>query len=599
MNLIYDEINNLKFDYPKLSLLKDEFVFSLVCQKYFYNDGNFYFSDYKESFTDGREDGGIDLITVDQKNGQDYLVLIQSKFIGELANSQDVIDIFTKMDQTIQNFKNARTAGYNKKLKKIYWDKYDSIENQPPNIELVVFLSAQLTSEMKNRINNELSNIEVLGTYECSVYTKDDIEAQINKYNSPKLYVTEDKVNIAKNDGVIKYGETGLLVNVSALSLRKLYDKYKDQGLFEQNFRYFVRNKKIDESINKSLTNKRNLFWFLNNGVIIGCKDFSIDGDNVKLYDFSIINGCQTVTLIGEYKGTNQGVDFVLPCKIVKPSDENQFDGFIGDIAEASNSQKPISERDLKANKPEQKKLQNILLKNEPKIYLQVKRGEFLVTSERKKQLETWQYLENDYYGQMILAFHLQMPGTARSGKRNLFSMNSVYDGVFKRNVEKASIVDTLKIYHHYLEYLDYQIQNDQFADINMESVATNGKLLIPSIVGFMIKEKRGLINTRKSNDSEKEWENEIVKDCLNDKGLFVEDLPDSYKEILFDLFTEIIGEVFSLYQTRENEEKTVSNFFKVDSKYWNIILKHIVIKFYLPKARMKFIKENYLTIFQ
>jgi hypothetical protein len=257
MSIINDEISELRLDYPKISSLSDHHIFSLICLKYFYNDGNFNYSDYKGSFTDGSDDGGIDLITVDQKNGQDFLVLIQSKFVNDLENSQDVIDIFTKMIQTVQNFKNARTAGYSKTLKRVYLNNYDSITNTPPNISFVTFLSVNVTDERKNQINNELSNMDELESFEYSVYFRQDIEAQINKYKSPKLFVKEDRVQIAKNDGHIKYGETGLLVNVYANSLRTLFDKYRDQGLFEQNFRYFIRNKKIDDGINKSLTKKR------------------------------------------------------------------------------------------------------------------------------------------------------------------------------------------------------------------------------------------------------------------------------------------------------------------------------------------------------
>lgn len=179
----------------------------------------------------------------------------------------------------------------------------------------------------------------------------------------------------------------------------------------------------------------------MNNGIIIGCKDFLLDGDNVKLYDFSIINGCQTTTLIGEYKEANEGHDFWLPCKIVKPSQEKQFETFISSIAESSNSQKPISDRDLKANKKEQKVLQVELQKEEPQVYFEIKRGEQIITPAKRKQLEAWQYIKNDLYGQQILSFHLQMPGTARSGKKKLFGDNSLYRAVFKRHFDKQGIV--------------------------------------------------------------------------------------------------------------------------------------------------------------
>jgi len=51
------------------------------------------------------------------------------------------------------------------------------------------------------------------------------------------------------------------------------------------------------------------------------------------------------------------------------------LDEFISEIAEASNSQKPISDRDLKSNRPEQRSLQKKLKESEPKIPERMARG--------------------------------------------------------------------------------------------------------------------------------------------------------------------------------------------------------------------------------
>ena len=90
----------------------------------------------------------------------------------------------------------------------------------------------------------------------------------------------------------------------------------------------------------------------MNNGIIIACEEFVIDGDNIKLYNFSIVNGCQTTTLLGKYSGRDEGKDFPIACKIIMPSAKSSEDfiKFISEIAEASNSQKAINDRDLKAN---------------------------------------------------------------------------------------------------------------------------------------------------------------------------------------------------------------------------------------------------------
>ena len=118
-----NEIKYLKDDLPKFKTLKDEDLFSLVCLKYFYYPDNFTYTSYKDSFVDGKNDGGIDLVVVDELDSYSTtLSLIQSKFVSSINNKQEIIDIFTKIQQTYENFINNKTARYNARLKRLLKD---------------------------------------------------------------------------------------------------------------------------------------------------------------------------------------------------------------------------------------------------------------------------------------------------------------------------------------------------------------------------------------------------------------------------------------------------------------------------------------------
>lgn len=279
--------------------LSDELLFGTICYKYFYNEGRFDVTDFRNSYTDGANDGGVDLIAVNEGDIYKSLVLIQSKNVKDFSSKDEIKDIFTKMAQTVKDFRNDKVGSYNKNLRRIYREKYDdAVEDENFSIELVLFINTNKSEEYRDEISLHLKKIEELEDFEVSIFYKNEVEQQIKNFENGQRYVREGKVDIYKEHGFIKNGDNGLLVNISALSVRNLYDKYRDEGLFEQNFRYFVRNKKIDDQINSSLKKKRDKFWFLNNGIIIGCKDFHLDGDNIKLEDFSIINGCQTTTIV-------------------------------------------------------------------------------------------------------------------------------------------------------------------------------------------------------------------------------------------------------------------------------------------------------------
>jgi hypothetical protein len=591
-NQLDKEIKHLKDEFPKLSELTDDALFSLLCLKYFYYPDSFSYTNYKECYVDGKSDGGIDLVVInDVDSYSTTLSLVQCKYVSDITNSQDIRDIFTKIEQTYQNFTNNKTSKYNPRLKRILKDKLDYIDDMDNLIEFVLFISVDIVKEKKEEIENSIKAISSLNDYLITIYYLEDIVEQIININEPQRFVPEDKVRINKHDGILKYGDFGMLVNVSSNSLKNLYDKYRNKGLFEQNFRYFVRNKKIDDKITDSLQKKRDDFWFLNNGIIISCKDFKPDGDNVKLYDFSIVNGCQTTTLIGEYKGKNEGDNFYLPCKIVKSksNQEDEFSRFMSEIAEASNSQKPISDRDLKANRPEQRNLQKELKEENPKIYLEIKRGE-----QQRKVIEPWQKIKNDELGQFILSYNLQQPGTARSGKRKIFSSDTTYRSVFLRKYSKANIVDLLKLKEYYINYVEKQLREDKFVDLEQESVARNGKFIVIALIGLFYKYKNKLISF-KGFSKEENWFEILEKDNMHER-IFADYNKDDFFIKLNGLFQLIIAELSNIYRIREKEEKNVSNFFKTDNKYQKIIIKHFIDTVFNNEYRMKEVND-YLEI--
>jgi hypothetical protein len=554
--------------------LSEDFIFGLVCYKYFYNSGKFDKSDLIDSYTDGKNDGGIDLVAVNEdKNGSKSLVLIQSKNISSTISKEDIKDIFTKIQGTVNSFKRNQIAKYNKNLQRIYLEKFDDAkDNSNFKYELVLFLGQDKSDHEKNKIRRHIADVEELKEFTVRIFYLNEIKQQIESIDQGPRFVKEGEIDIFKDHGTIKNGDNGLLVDASALSIRNLYAKYKDKGLFEQNFRYFVKYKKIDDPINNSLKNKRDHFWFLNNGIIIACKDFTEDGENIKLYDFSIVNGCQTTTLLGQYEGDNEGDNFPVPCKIVKPNnnnggDEDAFNEFISEIAEASNSQKPISDRDLKSNRREQRILQSLLKEDDPKVYMEIKRGSNIF---KKRGLEKWQKVKNDELGQLILSIILQQPGTARSSKKKIFSDQSTYASIFRRRPDKDTLVDLLQLSALFDEWRNNLVEG---FSTDHQNVAKNGKLCILAIIGLLVKHANGLIDV---NTHQENWRVEVSMDNLTGK-IFRVDRADNFTDSLNSIFNDILNMLTSLYNQQPNESfSSVTNFFKTDKTYYNIVVENV-----------------------
>lgn len=575
--LIKIEIEKIRQEAPETSTLSDDYIFGMVAYKYFFNQGQYFNIDFKNSHTDASNDGGIDLIAIEEDDSGKNLVLIQSKNLSTAPTRDDIMAMFMKMEQTVEEFKNSRVHTFNEKLKRIYQEKYSQCfdETQSGKIKLMIFLGISLTDQKKEDFNEFINNSEKLQNYEFEIVDESELVSAIKIFYDETPFVDEAKLSWYKDHGKLEYvtnsdgnHSTGIIVNISSTSLREIYDTKKEKGLFDQNFRGFVINKKIDDGVISSINSKPQDFWFLNNGIIIGCKDWIIDGNKIKLYEFSIINGCQTTTNIGKNKKGNP--EFPIVCKIIKPTNSatNEVkDAFIARVAESSNSQKKIEDRDLKSNQPEQKKLQSLLKNHIPTIRLEIKRGD------KKSGRSSEEKIKNDELGQLILSCLLQQPGTARSAKKKIFSDISTYNAIFKRNHSAQTLYDLIQLKKLVNKYLgDLQSSNPTAL-----AIARNGQFVLMASILFFLKYRRGKISSEilgLPKDS-KVFEKECQLDNI-DGPIFDQNRPDDFQIALKSVLSTLILDMASIIP----EVNTVSNFLKTDKSYIEIILDRFKNKF-------------------
>ncbi len=543
----------------------DEYLFTLHAVDLFYYKRNIGEIDIKNGFTDGPKDGGIDFIYSDDET----MYLIQGKSSQNLS-TDEIFNVFNKIVRTVKDFERENYNEYSKQLQSIYLNTYDNL-NSDKNISFVLFTNTKIDDDTKNSIINKCDESNDIGPYKIYIYDRDDIENIKIEENS---LITEDSIDIdlgEKNNNILQYGENGIIVNAKASSIKKLYDKYGKNGLFSYNIREYISQnisqKNVDNAINNTISKEPENFWFFNNGVTIGCENFRKDGNKIRLYNFSIINGAQTTTILGKSNLIKKANDFDIVCKIITTDDQD----FINRISEASNSQKPIKPRDLKANSFEQRRLQQKCEKNgDHSLAIEVKRG---VKPKNNKKVNPEYRVTNEYVGQLVLACLLQKPGPARSDKNSLFSSSTVYNDVFKHEYDCDTLYDLVKLAHIYDEYnkkyLSGEGKDDSEDALNKLSVIRNGKLFILAVVIFLYKKKIGVIE--KSDDKNLHGD--------NIDGLLISEYKgDDLEERLSELFDFIIGNIILPTYEYERVSKKItsfSNFFKTES-YYKAILKKL-----------------------
>ena len=543
--------------------ITDEYLFTLDAVNTFFYKKDIGQSTIKSQFVDGANDGGIDYIYT----SDDTMYLIQGKSTDSLSYN-DVCDVFNKIDRTVRKFEEKDMEDFSQILQSAYQNAYDSFDNEI-NIELVLFTNTVFDENVRKQIE-KFAKSDAMLNYKLSVYDLEDIKEKEAILSTNSELITEDKIFLWEHEGntsgCLEYGDNGIIVNVKASSLKKLYKKHKDKGLFSYNLREFVSQKTVDDGITATIKTDKDNFWFYNNGITIGCEDFRKNGNNIKLYNFSIINGAQTTSKIGDSPLVKEDNDFALVCKIVKSNEEDTLNNsFIAKISEASNSQKPIRPRDLKANSKEQRILQTEVANNgKHQLAIEIKRG---VKAPNFNKVEKWQKVSNEYIGQMILGPLLQYPGIARNSKTSIFS--SKYNKVFRAKHDYDTLYDLVRIgaiYDKYVEKTSADL-TDSKEDIEKLALMKNGKITIISLIIYIYKKRCEFIDDFTSPKFHDD----------NVKGLLITDYNgDDLEERLCNFFYFIIYNVNNVYNNNRTTYKitSYSNFFKSDT-YYELLCKH------------------------
>lgn len=539
--------------------LNNEFLFTIQMVDYFYYNKNIGEQDIRENFTDGNSDGGIDYIL----NKDDIMYLIQGK-TTETLSYDDIRNVFFKMDTTVKSFEKIKYDLYSEKLKSTYLNAYDEL-SENKNITLVLFTKTEFNDELRAKIDN-LKKEEFLINYNIEIYDGKDIELKKMTLSFDKEFIKQDAIKLSDAKNVLKYGENGIIVNIKASSLKKLYAKHSKNGLFSYNLREHISQKNVDSGIENTIKREKENFWFYNNGITIGCEDFLLDGYVLKLYNFSIINGAQTTTKIGESKLIDNEYDFDIVCKVVKAKRSlNDESDFIMKISEASNSQKPIKARDLKANAIEQKMLQKKCSENKNALAIEIKRG---VKPKNYNKVEKWQRVTNEYIGQLILSCLLQRPGSARSGKITIFTSEKLYNQIYKRKQDCDIIYDLVRIADKYEEFKNSYANDVSYVDLI--AACKNGKLITLAIIFYLYKRFNSIV--------ENCFDEKLNDDNIVNTKLTLNYKNDDYEKKLNDLFKFIIKKLSDIYEKKKEGLKltSYSNFFKTDKIYQEVILTEI-----------------------
>lgn len=560
LDIIQLKLDDLRKEYAVPVDMNDEKLFIILCEKYFYNDGTdrFDYGEAKSHIVDGANDGGVDSILNDSDGN---IIIIQSKFYKKVKlRKETIFEDIEKIIETIRSIESCSTHKIKDDLVQAYLRAKDNMFDES-NIRIVYCTSYNANQNEKKAIEKRIEEKFPNNYIEIKYAT--DIVDRIDCIDNAKESVDYGELCIDDSDNRLRYNDA-IIVNISAKSLWKLY-KSNQNGLLGMNLRYYVKSATVDNGIKNTIEREPEAFWYRNNGITIACEHWDVDGDKLKLWNFSIINGGQTTNRIAKY-GVES--DFYILCKVIKALGKTteEQEQFIVKIAEASNSQKPIKKEDLKANAPEQNKLKEALAR--AGVNYITKRG----SKKNKLYSEPYQEISMKGFGKLSISTRLRLPGTARNKGDAMFSPANY--GFIYRNTNAPLMADFLRI-EYYSDQFIKEIRRNETMDPKLKKVVSLSQTHILACTSFLCELCRGVIQPNEiapmlgSSEDLKDFfrKTKNTNATVVNNNFHADEEKVAFNELFYLICVDII---MIAYEKAERVDKSIdpSNFFKSDEPF-------------------------------
>lgn len=391
----------------------------LVLEQYFPDRS----TDYPEMIIDGGNDLGVDAIEILEREDRAEVLIFQSKHRTSLKSTDRTIN-----DGEVLKIGSFLNALFEKEERLLATGNLQLTEAVTRIWELhrrgvicryrVIFcsngkgLSASAQSILVSTLQSMGSvDYEVYGPYEIMR----DIGAAGREREIGSLQVV-GKEAFERSDGDIR----GVIASVDARSFVELIETTDKNSikrhLFDENLRVFLgANGGYNSNIIQTAASEDSyLFWYLNNGITITCKDYAYNKGHsnpiIRIEDFQIVNGAQTShSLLEAYRRSPEAFDNVV--LMVRVYATNRSD-IAERVAVATNSQARIHARDLRANHPAMKKLEIAFL--DQGYFFERKRNMHADRDPRKR-------VDALKLGQILLSYQAGEPDRAKADSDTIF----------------------------------------------------------------------------------------------------------------------------------------------------------------------------------
>ncbi len=430
-------------------------------------------------------DRGIDAIVINEDNDNREIHFFNIKYAETSEKSKNnnyPSNEIDKISSAIEDLFRLNNEGF-KNCNPVLKDKVNEviriIQGDPSEYQCFVHFSSNhfkgLVDDEYKRVNSRLSLFRNLKIIQDSL---DSISAAIL---GKTRVVVDGKIQYSQNDGFIRTdgNSRALIFTINAVNLLGIVadseeirnnpnfddlNLLKETGIIEDAFdmnirKYQKKRNRININIKQTaLSDERQKIFYYNNGVTIICNKF-IYGDTqntvLTIENLQIVNGCQTVhSLFDSLKADPDKLKNVdVLCRLYEINNQVTY----AKIAEYTNSQTPVTGRDLRSNDEVQRKLES-----EFNALGYIYERKFIQHSPTD---DLSRVIDSEKAGQMLMAYNNGMPAEAKNRKSLVFGKE--YENIFTDSLTASTLLDITKIFKK-IENKKTLIENKMKKDDNL-----------------------------------------------------------------------------------------------------------------------------------
>jgi hypothetical protein len=324
--------------------------------------------DFRQQFTDGSDDGGIDFYHCEDST---YFIF-QSKFTGspKRISESEILDELRKIKNTLtKENPNRRAADFVNSLKR-------DTANKTTFLEILWLTTNIVEQSVRDAVQRNLDEWRKANKWSLGIdfvvidkYALDsviyDVQHEFVPYTGKKVLKLE-----AGQWMETLWEDTNVYTVVCTVEVNDLLKWFRNSDnvrcFLQKNVREFLGEGKITKGIAKSYLESPAWFWYKHNGVIIFADNLSIDESKreLTLRNPQVVNGGQTLSalfLAYDKHGRLDSTAKVLVRIYRLPYEDTETYRRSIEIIAALNSQNKIAASDLRSTDPRQVRLEQLL----------------------------------------------------------------------------------------------------------------------------------------------------------------------------------------------------------------------------------------------